>query len=66
MSKLLTLAALVALSFGCRSVSNKTAQTFNFNAKGDIVYDSRATQDATQAADKEVGDIAPETSVTPK
>ena len=53
----------LALTTGCRAVSNKSAVTLT--AGNDIHYHSEAIQEGTQAADKEVGDISPNTTVKP-
>lgn len=54
----------IALTTGCRAVSNKS--TVNLTAGKDIHYHSEAIQEGTQAADKEVGDIAPEVTTDVK
>ena len=62
--KTLVLIGLVALTVvGCRAVSN--TQEVNLTAGNDIHYHSETAQDGTQAADKEVGDISPNTSISP-
>ena len=60
--------ALVALT-GCRAVTSKSSVSNTFTAGNNIVMTDSGTeglQEGTQAADKEIGDISPNTSVTPR
>lgn len=67
--KYLTIIAILVTMTGCRAVTSKSAVTNTFNAGNDIILTESGTeglQEGTQAADKEVGDISPNTSVSPK
>jgi hypothetical protein len=62
--------ALIGLSMvGCRAVTSKSSVSNTFTAGRDVILTKSGTeglQEGTQAADKEVGDISPNTSVAPK
>ena len=67
--KYVAIFAIVACLFGCRAVTSKSSVSNTFTAGKNIILKQSGTaglQEGTQAADKEVGDISPNTSVTPK
>ena len=67
--KYLAIFALLASLVGCRAVTSKSSVSNTFTAGKNIILKQSGTeglQEGTQAADKEVGDISPNTSVTPQ
>ena len=67
--KYIAIIAIVASLTGCRAVTSKSSVSNNFTAGNNIILKQSGTeglQEGTQAADKEVGDISPNTSVTPR
>ena len=64
MKVLAIIALALALGAGCRVVEN--TNRYSFKAGNDVNFTGDNVQEGTQAADKEVGDIAPEVSTDVK
>lgn len=59
---LLGIAAIALAAASCRVVEN--TNRYSFTAGNDVNFQGDNVQEGTQAADKEVGDISPNTSAT--
>lgn len=64
MKVLAVIALAVALGTGCRVVEN--TNRYSFKAGNDVNFTGDNVQEGTQAADKELGDIAPKVDTTVK